>query len=104
MTWIVETSVAVKWVVAEDGADLAAPFLSGDVVAPDLLRQELANALWKKVRRDEIGKQQAQLGYGAIIDALRFFPPVILPCGPSISRCRSGSPYRIASISHSPSH
>ena len=26
------------------------------------------------MRREEIGKQQTQLGYGAIIDALRFFP------------------------------
>ena len=45
MTWIVDTSVAVKWAVAEEGADLAASFLGGDVVAPDLLRSELANAL-----------------------------------------------------------
>lgn len=74
MTWIVDTSVAVKWAVAEDGAELAAPFLGGDVVAPDLLRSELANALWKKVRRQEIDALQASSGYAAIEAALVFLP------------------------------
>jgi predicted nucleic acid-binding protein len=72
LTWIVDTSVAVKWAVAEEGAELAAPFLGGDVVAPDLLRSELANALWKKVRRNEIGTLQAVAGFAAIEDALTF--------------------------------
>ncbi|WP_052075513.1 type II toxin-antitoxin system VapC family toxin [Sphingomonas taxi] len=72
MTWIVDTSVAVEWAVAEEGADLAASFLGGDVVAPDLLRSELANALWKKVRRNEIDALQAVAGFAAIEDALTF--------------------------------
>ena len=74
MTWIVDTSVAVKWAVDEEGSELAAPFLGGDVVAPDLLRSELANALWKKVRRNEIGALQAVAGFAAIEAALTFLP------------------------------
>lgn len=74
MTWIVDTSVVVKWAVAEDGADLAAQFFGGDVVAPDLLRSELANALWKKVARREIGALQASAAYAEIEGMLAFLP------------------------------
>lgn len=74
MTWIVDTSVAVKWAVAEEGADLAAPFFGGDVVAPDLLRSELGNALWKKVVRGEIGALQANAAFAEIADTLLFLP------------------------------
>jgi predicted nucleic acid-binding protein len=74
LTWIVDTSVAVKWAVAEDGADLAAPFFGGDVVAPDLLRSELGNALWKKVARREIGALQASAAFAEIEGMLAFLP------------------------------
>lgn len=74
MTWIVDTSVALKWAVAEEGSDLAAPLFGGDVVAPDLLRSELGNALWKKVRRSEIGPVQAIAAYAEIEATLAFLP------------------------------
>lgn len=74
MTWIVDTSVAVKWAVAEAGAELAAPFFGGDVVAPDLLRSELGNALWKKVIRQEIGSLQASAAFAEIEAMLSFLP------------------------------
>ncbi len=74
MTWIVDTSVAVKWAVAEEGAELAAPFFGGDVVAPDLLRSELGNALWKKVTRQEIGALQATAAFAEIEAVLPFLP------------------------------
>lgn len=74
MTWIVDTSVAVKWAVAEEGAELAAPFFGGDVVAPDLLRSELGNALWKKVMRHEIGALQASAAFAEIEAMLSFLP------------------------------
>ena len=74
MTWIVNTSVAVKWAVAEEGSDLAAPFFGGDVVAPDLLCSELGNALWKKVKRNEIGALQATAAFAEIEGMLSFLP------------------------------
>ncbi|KIU29521.1 hypothetical protein SR41_04055 [Sphingomonas melonis] len=66
MTLIVDTSVALKWVVAEDGSDRAATFLGGDLVAPELLLSELGNALWKKVRQGEIGALHATAAFAEI--------------------------------------
>lgn len=74
MTRIVDTSVAVKWAVAEEGSDRALLLYGGDVVAPDLLRPELANALVKKVRRGEIGALQAEAAYAEIEATLTFIP------------------------------
>lgn len=59
---VVDASVAVKWVVDEDGSDQAASLLvPGNLAAPDLLVAECANILWKKVRRDELTVQHAEL-------------------------------------------
>ena len=74
MTWIVDTSVVVKWAVAEEGSDLALPLFGGDVVEPDLLRSELANALLKKVRREEITPLQAIAAFAEIVSSLTFVP------------------------------
>ncbi len=63
---VVDTSVAVKWVVPEDGAGIergtaeALQLLPRGLVAPDCLLGEFANALFKKVQRGEIGMQQAR--------------------------------------------
>lgn len=72
MTWIIDTSVAIKWAVEEEGSDRAAQFIGGEVVAPDLLRSELGNALWKKVLRQEIGALQAAAAFAAIEGSLAF--------------------------------
>ena len=66
MTWIVDTSVALKWAVAEEDSDRAAAFLGHDLVAPDLLLSELGNALWKKVSQNEIGAVQAAAAFAEI--------------------------------------
>lgn len=63
---IVDTSVALKWAVAEEGSDRASTFLGGDLVAPELLLSELGNALWKKVRQGEIGALQATAAFAEI--------------------------------------
>lgn len=51
MTLVVDASVAVKWFLPEAGTDLALALLASDAVfhAPELLRLEIANALWKNV-------------------------------------------------------
>ncbi|HVR44512.1 MAG TPA: type II toxin-antitoxin system VapC family toxin [Thermoanaerobaculia bacterium] len=59
--FVVDASVAVKWFVPEIHSNAAARLLDPDIVlcAPDLIGPELANALWKKVRRGEITEAEA---------------------------------------------
>lgn len=50
---VVDSSVAVKWYLPENGSDRARSLLRADLrlVAPDLLFAEVGNVLWKR-RRD----------------------------------------------------
>jgi predicted nucleic acid-binding protein len=59
---VVVASVAVKWFIPEVHSTSAARLLDSDVVlcVPDLIGPEFGNILWKKVRRDEIGRGEAQ--------------------------------------------
>lgn len=60
-TFVVDASVAIKWVIEEPGtADALAIRAAGRLVAPDLWIAECANILWKKVRRGEISAEQAR--------------------------------------------
>lgn len=75
---VVDTSVVLKWFVAEDGSERAADLIGTRLIAPDLLLAELGNALWKKRRRGEIGAEQ---GRRALLDAelsLALMPAVSL--------------------------
>ena len=60
---VIDASVAVKWVIEEDGSADAAALLGGGhaLCAPDLLMPECANILWKKARRAEITADEAIL-------------------------------------------
>ncbi|MEE4450500.1 type II toxin-antitoxin system VapC family toxin [Novosphingobium resinovorum] len=59
---VIDASVAVKWVVTEDGTEEAVSLLSRHrLSAPDLLVAECANILWKKVRRSELTVQEAMV-------------------------------------------
>jgi predicted nucleic acid-binding protein len=58
---VIDASVAVKWVVAERDSDRAELLLDHGLVAPDLLFAECANVLWKKVRRGELTKAEADI-------------------------------------------
>jgi len=63
VTYIVDASVAAKWFVRETLHDQARTLLhdhGDDLEAPDLLLTEVANIVWKKVRRDEIIPEQAR--------------------------------------------
>jgi len=53
--------VAVKWVVPEPDSKHAECLLEHGLVAPDLLFAECANVLWKKVRRGELTKGEADV-------------------------------------------
>lgn len=58
MTLVVDSSVVLKWYVAEPESERASRLIGRALLAPDLVVAEVANALWKKVQRGEIGKEQ----------------------------------------------
>jgi predicted nucleic acid-binding protein len=84
---VVDTSVAVKWVVPDDGANVehgtaeALELLPRGLIAPDCLFGEFANALFNKVRRGEIGMQQARESVSILPSVVDLVPlkDLILP-------------------------
>lgn len=53
---VVDASVAVKWLVRENGNEAARSLLrtSEPLIAPDWLLAEAASTFWKKVKRSEL--------------------------------------------------
>lgn len=59
-TLVIDASVAVKWVVEEDGTAAALALRPAfRFAAPELLAAECANILWKKVQRGELQRDEA---------------------------------------------
>ena len=57
---MVDASVAVKWlVVEEDSADARSLLDDEELHAPRLLVSEVANAVWRKVRLDQVDRGAA---------------------------------------------
>lgn len=58
MTLVVDASIVVKWFVQEDGTEAALRLVdrAPHLLAPELLRLEVANTLWRKFRRREIDR------------------------------------------------
>lgn len=77
---IIDTSIAVKWVVPADGDGVevetsqALRLLSRALLAPDLMLAEFANAMWKKVRRAEIPARQAREALDILPTLVTFYP------------------------------
>lgn len=66
-TLVIDASVAVKWVVTEEGSDDAVRLRSAfSFVAPELLLPECANILWKKVQLRELEPTEACLAIGLL--------------------------------------
>lgn len=60
--FVVDASIAIKLVVEEAGtAEALLLRKQAKLIAPELLVAECANILWKKVRRDELSKDEAIL-------------------------------------------
>ncbi|MEQ8347111.1 MAG: type II toxin-antitoxin system VapC family toxin [Sneathiellaceae bacterium] len=61
--FVIDASVAIKWVIAEDGSDKALSLRreAHRSIAPDLLVAECANILRKKVQRAQISAAEAHL-------------------------------------------
>lgn len=61
-TLIIDASIAIKWVIEEEGTEQALRLRGRyHFAAPDLLVAECANILWKKVQRTELTLEEAQL-------------------------------------------
>jgi predicted nucleic acid-binding protein len=60
LSLVIDASVALKWFVPEPGHEAALTLLRGDdeLLAPDWLLVEVANALWKQWRRSVIDPTQ----------------------------------------------
>ena len=63
MRWVVDASVAVKWLVEEEQSELAQHLLEDvhDLHAPRLIVSEISNALWTKVRRHQLRRDEAEV-------------------------------------------
>src|ERR1700759_3333549 len=62
MRFVVDASIAIKWVVEESGTnDALALRRRAKLIAPELLIAECANILWKKVQRKNLLWEEARI-------------------------------------------
>jgi predicted nucleic acid-binding protein len=77
---VVDTSVAVKWVVPENGENieddtgLSLDLLGYPLIAPDCIVGEFANAMFRKVQAMEIGVEQAKASIDILPDLITLLP------------------------------
>ena len=57
---VIDASIAIKWVIEEEGTKEALALRNQPLAAPDLLIADCADILWKKVRRRELSDQEAE--------------------------------------------
>jgi predicted nucleic acid-binding protein len=61
-TLVIDASIAIKWVIEEEGTPQALTLRrEAKLLAPELLVAECANTLWKKARRNELSREEALL-------------------------------------------
>lgn len=89
MTFVLDASVALKWYVPEDDADLAEEVLrSGEqLIAPQIVVAEVANASWKLVRRGQLDPTQHRRIAASIARPFEMLAPltVLLPRAAAIA-------------------
>lgn len=74
MIRLVDSSVAVKWFVAEEGDIAARAWIGQPLTAPDLLLAEVSNVAIKKWKRGEATIEQARLGPSFVISFVELVP------------------------------
>ena len=62
MKWVVDASVAAKWLAPEPDSLFAEALLDDELIVPDLLFAEVGNILWKKQLRGEMDAAATQVG------------------------------------------
>jgi predicted nucleic acid-binding protein len=67
VTFVVDASVAIKWVIEEPGSEAARALVLGEpLLAPDFLIIECANVLWTFVRRRLCSRDEGRAALAAI--------------------------------------
>lgn len=69
MKIVVDASVALKWVIDEPDSQAAADLLDKELLSPSLWIVESANALWRRVHRNELTAAEAAERFAALLIA-----------------------------------
>ena len=80
MTIVIDSSVALKWVLDEPESEAAMALQAENLIAPGLWLAEAANALWQHARIGQITGAEALDRYDELTDA----PVAALPIEPHI--------------------
>jgi len=72
---IVDASVALKWVIDEEGSEAASALAAESLSSPSLILAECANALWAKALRREITSAEVL----ERLELLRAAPVLLVP-------------------------
>lgn len=77
MTLIVDASVAIKWVVQEEGRAAALALLEreGPLLALSLMAAEVANILWRKARLGQVNPDVIRLALTSVLSQFDAFEP-----------------------------
>jgi predicted nucleic acid-binding protein len=67
--YVIDASVAIKWVIDEPDSEQALRLRHHDVAGPDLLISECANIIWKKVRLAELTDAEATMAIRLLVRA-----------------------------------
>ena len=69
MRIVIDSSVALKWVLDEPGSEAAVALRDQELIAPALWLAEAANALWRHARIGEIGNDEAAAHFAELLKA-----------------------------------